>query len=118
MEFIKPDVSYDIIGKRTYAYIVSLVLIVISIGSLVLHGGPNYGIDFAGGSLIQVQFSEEVTLSEIKDILTTAGLKDPVVQSFTGGEKNEYIIRVVETCLLYTSPSPRDRTRSRMPSSA
>ncbi|MBN1883602.1 MAG: protein translocase subunit SecF [Deltaproteobacteria bacterium] len=99
MEFIKPDVSYDIIGKRTYAYIVSLVLIVISIGSLVLHGGPNYGIDFAGGSLIQVQFSEEVTLSEIKDILTTAGLKDPVVQSFTGGEKNEYIIRVVETDL-------------------
>jgi len=97
MEFIKPDISYDIIGKRWYAYIISLVLIVISVGSLVLHGGPNYGIDFAGGSLIQVQFTEEVTLEEVKEVLTAAGLEDPVVQNFTGGEKNEYIIRVVET---------------------
>jgi len=99
MEFIKPDVSYDIIGKRWYAYIISLILIVASVGSLILHGGPNYGIDFAGGSLIQVQFTEEVTLSEVKDVLVTAGLKDPVVQNFIGGEENEYIIRVEETDL-------------------
>jgi len=99
MEFIKPDISYDIIGKRWYAYIISLVLLLVSVGSLVLHGGPNYGIDFAGGSLIQVQFTEEVTLVEVKDVLTSAGLKDPVVQNFTGGEENEYIIRVVETDL-------------------
>lgn len=105
MEFIKPDVSYDIIGKRWYAYIISLVLILVSVGSLVLHGGPNYGIDFAGGSLIQVQFTKEVTLAEVKEVLTEAGLKDPVVQNFTGGEENEFIIRVVETDLDVTTLS-------------
>jgi len=105
MEFIKPDISYDIIGKRWYAYIISLVLILVSVGSLVLHGGPNYGIDFAGGSLIQVQFTKEVTLAEVKEVLTAAGLKDPVVQNFTGGEENEYIIRVVETDLDVTTLS-------------
>lgn len=105
MEFIKPDVSYDIIGKRWYAYIISLVLILVSVGSLVLHGGPNYGIDFAGGSLIQVQFTKEVTLAEVNEVLTAAGLKDPVVQNFTGGEENEYIIRVVETDLDVTTLS-------------
>ena len=33
-------------------------------------------------------------------------------------DKKEYVLNIIDTCLLYTSPSPRDRTRSRMPSSA
>ncbi|MEJ2068253.1 MAG: protein translocase subunit SecF, partial [Deltaproteobacteria bacterium] len=70
MELIKPGMKIDFIGKRRFAYIFSIVLVAISVGSLILHGGPNYGIDFAGGSLVQVKFDKNVDIQEIKDVLT------------------------------------------------
>ncbi len=97
MELIKPGTKIDFIGKRRYAYVFSLILLAVSIGSLILHGGPNYGIDFAGGSLIQIKFNKAVDIQQIKDVLIEMGLEDPIVQNFTGGEENEYIIRVVKT---------------------
>jgi preprotein translocase subunit SecF len=97
MELIKPGTNFDFIGKRKYAYIVSLVLLAVAIASLVVHGGPNYGIDFTGGHLIQVKFSKNVTIPELKKALATAGLTDATVQDFSGGQENEYIIRVIRT---------------------
>gem|GEM_PF-5202444 len=43
MQFVKPDVNINFIGKRKIAYLVSAVMIVISIGSLIFHGGPRLG---------------------------------------------------------------------------
>jgi preprotein translocase subunit SecF len=97
MELIKSGTNIDFIGKRLFAYLISTILIVISVGTLVLHGGPNYGIDFAGGSLIQVKFAKEVNIEEIGEALNAVGLSDAVVQNFTGGEENEFIIRVVSS---------------------
>ena len=98
MELIKPDSNFDFIGRRYIAYVLSFILLSISIGTLILHGGPNYGIDFAGGSLIQVKvIKEDVGIKDIKDVIAGMGLKDAVVQNFTGQEENEYIIRVVTT---------------------
>ncbi len=97
MELIKPGTNFDFIGKRKYAYIISFILVAVSIGSLILHGGPNYGIDFAGGHLIQLKFAKEVTIPEIKAALVAADLKDAIVQDFSGGEENEFIIRVIKT---------------------
>ena len=97
MELIKSGTNIDFIGKRLFAYLISTILIVISVGALVLRGGPNYGIDFAGGSLIQVKFAKEVNIEEIGEALNAVGLSDAVVQNFTGGEENEFIIRVVSS---------------------
>jgi preprotein translocase subunit SecF len=97
MELIKSGTNIDFIGKRLFAYIISLVLIGVSVGSLIIRGGPNYGIDFAGGSLIQVKFAGDVTIQDIKDALETIDLSEAVVQNFTGGEENEFIIRVIQT---------------------
>ena len=49
MQFIKPDININFIGVRKFAYAASLAMILISIASLVIQGGPDYGIDFAGG---------------------------------------------------------------------
>lgn len=96
MQLIKPDINIDFVGKRKLAFIFSLVLIVIGIVSLIGHGGPHYGIDFAGGTLVQVQFKEPTDAREINQALTDLDLGTPVVQRF-GEETNEFLIRVERT---------------------
>ena len=78
MQFVKPDINIDFIGKRKIAYVVSGLLILISIISLVIHGGPKYGIDFAGGTVIQVN-----TPTHIAGVMDfTSGAVGTIVTSF------------------------------------
>ncbi|MFP4350143.1 MAG: protein translocase subunit SecF [Thermodesulfobacteriota bacterium] len=93
MQFIKPDINLEIIAKRRIAYGVSGILILISILSLIVHGGPKYGIDFAGGTVIQVRFTESVSIDDIKEGLAPAGITSPTVQSFGERADHEYLIR-------------------------
>lgn len=96
MQLIKPGINIDFIGKRKFALIVSLVLILVGFASLVRHGGPHYGIDFAGGTLVQVQFERQTSAVEINSALTALELGSPVVQRF-GDDSNEFLIRVERT---------------------
>ena len=54
MQFVKPDININFIGMRRAAFFLSLAMILVSLISLILHKGPRYGIDFAGGTLIQI----------------------------------------------------------------
>lgn len=93
MQFIKPDININFVGKKKIAFSVSLAMILISIASLVIHKGPKYGIDFAGGTLIQVKFDEPVTLANIKSGLAGIKLGKSSVQEFGEHDQNEYLIR-------------------------
>jgi preprotein translocase subunit SecF len=93
MQFIKPDINIDFVGKRKIAFSISLAMILISIASLVIHGGPKYGIDFAGGTLVQVKFNEPVSLKNIKSGLAAIDLGKSSVQGFGDQSENEYLIR-------------------------
>jgi preprotein translocase subunit SecF len=93
MQFVKPDINIDFVGKRKIAFSISLAMILISIASLVIHGGPKYGIDFAGGTLVQVKFNEPVTVSKIKSGLSAINLGKSSVQGFGEQSENEYLIR-------------------------
>ena len=93
MQFIKSDINLDFIGKRKIAFCLSIVLILVCISSLVIHKGPKYGIDFAGGSLVQVKFLSPVTIDGIKTGLKAIGLGDSSVQRFGNPGDNEYLIR-------------------------
>jgi preprotein translocase subunit SecF len=92
MQIINPDINLDFVGKRRIAVIFSVLLILIGIGSLVVKGGPNYGIDFAGGVLVQVKFQEETNAADIKKALKPMDLQGLTVQRF-GDETNEYLLR-------------------------
>jgi preprotein translocase subunit SecF len=92
MELIRPDTRIDFIGKRNYALVISTIAILISFGSIFLHGGLKYGVDFAGGILLQIKFSKSVDISEVRSALEATGSKDAMVQKF-GGE-NEFLIRI------------------------
>jgi preprotein translocase subunit SecF len=93
MEFIKPNTNFDFVGKRKIAYGVSISLILISIFSLVFHGGPKYGIDFIGGTIIQVKFPNSVVTENIKSGLADIGLMNTTIQTFGDPRDYEYLIR-------------------------
>lgn len=96
MELIKPGFKIDFVGKNKIAVILSLVVIAIGIGSLIVRGGPNYGVDFAGGTVIQVRFEEPTRAADIREALADLELGTFLVQQF-GDEPNEFLIRAPET---------------------
>jgi preprotein translocase subunit SecF len=116
MQFIKPNINLDFIGKRTIAFGASMTLIVISIVSLVLHGGPRYGIDFAGGTLIQVKFHNPVNIGDIKSALNSIGIENPSVQSFGEKSEHEYLIRTGTS--VTTSEELSDEVKNALSSSS
>ena len=93
MQFIKSDININFIGKRKLAFVFSIIMLTISVGSLILHGGPRLGIDFQGGTLIQVKFPTSVEIDAIKTGLNTVGLGKSSVQQFGELQDNEYLIR-------------------------
>ncbi|MFO7830588.1 MAG: protein translocase subunit SecF [Desulfuromonadaceae bacterium] len=95
MELIKPDVNIDFISKRRYAAVLSVVLILVGLAALVVRGGPNYGVDFAGGTVVQVRFNQPTDAVQIKDLLVPEVIGSAVVQRF-GDEDNEFLIRAEE----------------------
>jgi preprotein translocase subunit SecF len=84
--------KYDFIGKRRWAYLVSIVAILISLTSMVVKGGLRYDIDFTGGTLIQVRFEQAPDIGRIRAALARIGLGESVIQQF--GDPREYIIRM------------------------
>jgi preprotein translocase subunit SecF len=92
MELIRPDTRFDFIGKKKFTIWVSTIVILLSLGSILYHGGLRYGVDFAGGILLQIKFSKAVDISETRNAIEAMGSKDAVVQKF-GGE-NEFLIRI------------------------
>lgn len=93
MQIIKPDINIDFVGKSKIAFTVSAAMILISILSLFMHKGPRYGIDFAGGTLIQVKFFETVTIKDIKSGLAAIDMGASTVQLFGDQQENEFLIR-------------------------
>ena len=93
MRFIKPDINIDFIGKKKIAFFLSIVCVVISVISLIFHGGPRLGIDFAGGTLVQIKFRSPVQIDDIKAGLGTVGLGKSSVQQFGQEIDNEFLIR-------------------------
>jgi preprotein translocase subunit SecF len=94
MEFVKPGTKIDFLGIRSFAFGLSGLVIAAGIVSIILHGGLNYGIDFAGGTLVQVKFLEPTQVETIKENLASIGLDRSLVQRFGEKGENEYLIRV------------------------
>jgi preprotein translocase subunit SecF len=92
MQFIKPNTNIDFLGKRKIFFALSAVLLVIGIGALIIKG-PIYGVDFAGGTLIQVSFSEPVSVNAIRSGLMSVDLDKTSIQSFGEETENSYLVR-------------------------
>ena len=82
--------KYDFLGKALPFGIMSGVLMLISLGLIVVKG-LNYGIDFAGGTEVQVKFSQPIETNEIRSFVENLNIGNTSVQSFD--DKSEYLIR-------------------------
>jgi preprotein translocase subunit SecF len=96
MQIIKSDINVDFVGKRKIALIISGIVILLGLVSLVINGGPNYGIDFVGGTLVQVKFTDGTDAVKIKESISGLNLGSTVVQQF-GDDPKEFLIRVQES---------------------
>ena len=91
MELFKKLTKYDFMSKRKLALMFSAILIMLSIGSLATRG-LNFGIDFTGGTLIEVGYENPAELSEIRSALSSASYGNAIVQHF--GTSQDVLIRL------------------------
>ncbi|MFT6163272.1 protein translocase subunit SecF [Zhongshania aliphaticivorans] len=81
----------DFMGLRKLATVLSTCLVVVAIGLLAFKG-LNFGLDFTGGTLIEVIYEEPVALPEVRDQLKTAGYDNAVVVNF--GSDTDVLVRL------------------------
>lgn len=85
------DKIIDFMSKRKIAAICSAILLTVSVVSLGIKG-LNFGLDFTGGTLVELHYSEPPVLEEVREILSASGFPSPVVQNF--GSETEIIVRL------------------------
>lgn len=83
--------NIDFMGKRKIAGTISIVLIVCSLGVLLVQG-LNLGLDFTGGTLVEVEFVEPIAPADIRELLDSAGFEHGIVQYF--GTERDLLIRM------------------------
>ncbi|MGB9596108.1 MAG: protein translocase subunit SecF [Candidatus Poribacteria bacterium] len=97
MRIVK-ETNIDFIGVRYYAYAISAVIILAGLISLIVKGGPTWGVDFQGGVVLQAKFDREVTTDEIRSAIESAGVPNVSVQH--GQTKDEVIVSSPEVGLI------------------
>jgi len=93
VEFFKKQTNIDFLGLQRWAAALSLILILISVVSL-LTKGLHWGLDFTGGSQLQISFKHSVELPKIRQTLEQLGYKDALVQSY--GTSQDVLISLAD----------------------
>ena len=91
MQILDKKTDYNFMSKRKVAAVFSILLLLSSITSLVMQG-LNFGIDFTGGTMIELSYKEEVKLESIRSTLEKNGYGDAIVQNF--GSIHDVLIRL------------------------
>ncbi|MFH1481796.1 MAG: protein translocase subunit SecF [Pseudomonadota bacterium] len=94
MEIVRPGTNIDFVGKRKLAYSMSSLMILVTIALFVWRGGPNYGVDFAGGTVVQFRLGEKRTTSEVRKALRSFQIEGTHIQEFEERGEAEYLIRI------------------------
>jgi len=91
MRFIKSGSTIDFMGKRRLALVFSGAAMVVAVIAIVLRG-LNLGIDFTGGTLIEVSYRQDVDIAQVRKVLAEAGFENASVQQF--GTPRDILIRL------------------------
>ncbi|MCG7897613.1 MAG: protein translocase subunit SecF [Candidatus Thiodiazotropha lotti] len=91
MQILKKGTYLDLMGKRKLAIYFSSVLLLIALGAIIARG-LNLGIDFTGGTLVEVKYPEAIELAVVREALDKDGFSEAVVQHF--GTPQEVLVRL------------------------
>ena len=94
MRFIKEDLNIDFLNKRHLAYGLSGVLLAAGLAVFFIRGGLNYGIDFSGGTIVQVQFEQQQDIGTIRGTLADGRIGSFALQTFGDSDNNEFLITI------------------------
>ncbi len=100
IELVKSGTTYDFVKYRRVAVIASLVVNALVLFGAIVWPGLNYGVDFAGGTELQVQFKKAVDAGALREEVGKLGFGEPTVQQFGAIDKNEFLVRVERISLL------------------
>jgi len=95
MRIFKNTPQFDFMGKRKIAFVISAILLIVSIAGLFAKG-LSYGIDFKGGTIIQIKFQEEPKLDIIRTLFQDQLTTSVNITTFGDKEDNEVIITLRE----------------------
>ena len=86
--------NIDFMGKRTYAFLFSGIMVILGIIALIqiARGAANLGIDFAGGTAVQLKFEQPIHIEDARKALESNGLGDAELQEF--GQENKLLVRI------------------------
>jgi len=98
MRIFKTTPQWEIMGKRKFAYVISVILIIVSLAGLFFKGFT-YGIDFDGGTLIQVQFPQKPDLAAIRGLFNERISTSVSITTFGEKEDNEVIITLSQEAI-------------------
>ncbi len=93
MELIKPGTHVNFVGMMKKASFLSIALIVISILSLIYHKGPDWGVEFTGGTEIHIKLQKDLELNQVEKVLESTGYAPEAVQRLGLTGDKEYLIR-------------------------
>ena len=96
MELIKPGTKIQFTRYRKIAVLLSTAVNVAVLAFLFIKG-PNLGVDFAGGTMVQLKFQQKVAIPDIRAVLDKANLSGAVIQDFGEAKSNEYLVRLEKT---------------------
>ncbi|EMR13241.1 preprotein translocase subunit SecF [Methylophaga lonarensis MPL] len=91
MQFLNRETNINFLAMRPYAVVLSALMIIVSIFSITTRG-LNFGIDFTGGTMIELGYPQAANLDEIRSTLANGGFEDASVQNF--GSIREVLIRL------------------------
>ena len=94
LELIPPNLAIDFVGMRFKMLIASWTVILIGLASIYFRGGLNYGIDFVGGTMVQVKFTQPTSAADLRGALARSDLREVVVQDVGRGGL-EFQVRVL-----------------------
>jgi preprotein translocase subunit SecF len=83
--------NYKFIPNRYYGFAFSLLLTIITIVSIIAHGGLKYGVDFAGGTLLEIKFEQPINTSALRNAFRNLSVGNVSIQKF--GEGYDFIVR-------------------------
>ena len=109
MELINQKTHIDFMGKFKGAILFSGLLILAGIVSVVMHGGLKYGIDFKGGTLVQLKFPSPPAIDSIRSVLKGIGLTDSTIQEF--GSPSDILIRVESSAAKDKTAEDKDKDK-------
>ena len=91
MELFNPNSKIDFMGARRWAALLSALIFIVSIGGLLING-LHWGLDFTGGTQIEISYQKAADLNQIRESLAKAGFSDPQVVSY--GTSRDVLISI------------------------